>query len=277
MALPSVTRTFVDGPFGQLHARMSQPGSITAAPIVCLHMSPKSGKSYRDVLPYLADNRVALAPDYPGHGESDLPPAEPEVSLEDFAACAWAVVDALAGSPVHVLGYHTGSMVAVEMAMQRPAEVNSITCISAPVFTDEEQARLNSDYAPIPIDEDGTRFRIMWERVLQHRGPGMTLQMAADSFAENLRAGDDYEWGHRAAFAYAATYNRNLKVIDKPVLVLNPSDDCHEQSLRSDAMLKNGRRVELPDWGHGFLSAFPAEAARIILDFAEETERNDRT
>lgn len=275
MALPIVTRTFVDGPFGQLHSRVSQPDSITGVPVVCLHMSPKSGKSYRDVLPYLAADRVALAPDYPGHGESELPPAEPAVSLEDFAACAWAVVDALAGTPAHVLGYHTGSMVAVEMAMQRPADVISVTSISAPVFTDEEQASLNKDYSPIPIDEEGTRFRIMWERVLQHRGPGMTLQMAADSFAENLRAGDDYEWGHRAAFAYAATYNRNLKEIDKPVLVLNPNDDCHEQSLRSDAMLKNGRRIELPDWGHGFLSAFPAEAARIILDFLEETERND--
>ena len=35
-------------------------------------------------------------------------------------------------------------------------------------------------------------------------------EMAAASFAENLRAGDDYEWGHRAAFAYAPTYNQRV-------------------------------------------------------------------
>ena len=273
MPLPRVSRTFVDGPFGQLHCRVAMPGRIRKAPIVCLHMSPKSGRTYQDILPHLAVDRLALAPDYPGHGESDTPPAEPQVSIADFAACAWKAVDALAGCPIHVLGHHTGSMVAVEMATQRPEEVVSIVNISAPVFTEEERARLDGEYSPIPIDEDGTRFRIMWQRVLQHRGPGMTLQMAADSFAENLRAGDDYEWGHRAAFAYAPAYNRNLREIDAPVLVLNPNDDCHDQSLRSDDLLKNGRRIELPHWGHGFLNAYPAEAAEIILNFLDGTEK----
>ena len=103
-----------------------------------------------------------------------------------------------------------------------------IHALSMKTVTPDEQQALGSEYSPIPIDEAGTRFRIMWERVLQHRGPGMTLQMAATSFAENLRAGDDYEWGHRAAFDYAGTYNRRLGQIDHPVLVLNPADDCQD-------------------------------------------------
>ncbi|MDJ0709253.1 MAG: alpha/beta hydrolase [Woeseiaceae bacterium] len=274
MDLPHVRRTFVDGPYGQLHCRLAIPEEARAAPVVCLHMSPKSGRSYHEVLPHLADGRIAMAPDYPGHGESDLPPAEPHVSVEDFAACTWKVIDAIGGGPVHLLGYHTGSMVAVECASQRPGDVISVINISAPVFTEEEQAALSGEYAPIPIDEAGTRFRIMWERVLQHRGPGMTLQMAASSFAENLRAGDNYEWGHRAAFDYAATYNRRLAEIEHPVLVLNPADDCHEQTLRADGIMKNGQRVECPHWGHGFLNAYPADAARVILDFIDRTERN---
>jgi pimeloyl-ACP methyl ester carboxylesterase len=238
-------------------------------------MSPKSGKTYQDVLPYIAVGRSVLAPDYPGHGESDLPPAEPQVTIQDFARSAWMVVDALDGGPVHLLGHHTGSMVAVEMAVQRPEQVVSIINISAPVFTEEEQEQFGSLYSPIPIDEAGTRFRVMWERVLQHRGPGMTLQMAAASFAENLRAGDDYEWGHRAAFAYAPTYNQRIGEIEHPLLVMNPNDDCHEQSLRADALMKNGQRIDFPQWGHGFLNAFPADAARAILDFVQGTECHD--
>ncbi len=114
----------------------------------------------------------------------------------------------------------------------------------------------------------------MWQRVLENRGPGMTLQMAAASFAENLRAGDDYEWGHRAAFAYAPTYNRKLTEVAQPVLVLNPADDCYEQTLRADRLLRNGQRLDCPHWGHGFLSAYPEEAAAVILGFIEETEGN---
>ncbi len=274
MSRPRIRRTFVDGPFGQIHCRLAIPQHAPRAPVVCLHMSPKSGQSYHDVLPWLADGRVALAPDYPGHGESDAPPPDPHVTIEDFAACTWAVVDAVGGGPVHLVGYHTGSMVAAECASQRPDDVLSVVSISAPIFTTEEQVALAEAYSPIPIDEAGTRFRTMWERVLQHRGPGMTLQMAAASFAENLRAGDDYEWGHRAAFAYAETYKQALGGLEHPILVLNPDDDCHEQSRRADDIMKNGERLECPQWGHGFLHAYPADAARVILDFLTRTERN---
>jgi len=273
--MATVSKTYVDGKYGQLHTRVAIPEKATRPPIVCLHMSPKSGRSYHEVLPHLADDRVVLAPDYPGHGESALPPPEPHVTLEDFAECAWTVVDAIGGGPVHFVGYHTGAMVAVEAAWQRPEQVRSIVSISAPVFTRDEQQQLDGAYAPIPIDEEGKRFRIMWERVLQHRGPGMTLQMAAASFAENLRAGDDYEWGHRAAFAYAQKYNERLGLVEQPILVVNPNDDCHEQSKRADAIMKNGTRVDYPQWGHGFLNAFPQEAAAAMLTFIREHDSND--
>lgn len=272
--LPQVRRQFVDGQFGQIHTRICTPDLASAAPIVCLHMSPKSGRLFADLMPHLAAARVVLAPDYPGHGESDPPPASPHVGIEDFATSTWQVIDQLVGTPVHLVGHHTGAMVAVEAASSRPDDVLSIISIGAPVFTDEDLVRLNQDYAPIPIDEAGTRFKIMWERVLHHRGPGMTLQMAATSFAENLRAGDDYEWGHRAAFAYGPTYNEKLTDIDQPVLVMNPADDCFVKSRRADALLKHGLRRDYHEWGHGFLSAHSAQAAEEMLNFAGEVERS---
>lgn len=272
--LPRVRRLFIDGPFGQVHCRVAEPAMATRQPIVCLHMSPKSGRSYADVMPYLAAERAVIAPDNPGHGESDLPPADPPVSIEDYARSTWAAIDALVALPVHLVGYHTGSMVAVEAAAQRPADVSSIVNISAPVFTREEQQELMETYAPVPIDEAGTRFRTGWQRVVAHRGPGVTLQMLADSFAENLRAGDAYEWGHRAAFAYASTYNERLGSITHPLLILNPADDCHEQTKRADALLPEAHRIDFPDWGHGFLNAYPDAAAEVILDFVNAAESN---
>ena len=161
MSLPRVRRTFVDGPFGQLHCRLAIPEDAPGAPVVCLHMSPKSGRLYHEVLPYLADGRVAMAPDYPGHGESDAPPAEPHVTVEDFAACTWAAIDAIGGGPVHLLGHHTGSMVAVECTAQRPNDVVSVINVSAPVFTEEEQVALAGDYSPIPIDEVAAICNVM--------------------------------------------------------------------------------------------------------------------
>ena len=266
----TVRRTFVDGPFGQVHCRVANAGSRDAKPAVMLHMSPKSGRLFTDVMPCLATDRTVIAPDNPGHGESGLPPAEPHVTIADYAQSAWAAVDALVDTPVHFIGYHTGSMVAACAAMQRAADVASITMISAPVLSDDEARTLQQTYEPIPIDEAGSRFKIMWQRVLEHRGPGMTLQMAAASFAENLRAGDDYEWGHRAAFDYATQYTEHLRALTQPVYIMNPADDCFELSRRADALLQNGRRDDFPHWGHGFLSAYPDDAAAAILQFVTQ-------
>ena len=236
-------------------------------------MSPKSGRSFNDLLPYLATDRIAIAPDYPGHGESDKPPARPEVTIADFAEAVWQVIDdRVADGVLHLVGHHTGSMVAVEATLMRPERVASLITIAAPVFTAEELTQAMDYFEPIPIDEEGTRFRVMWERIMYHRGPGMTLQMAADSMAENLRAGDDYEWGHRAAFRYAPTFVENLGRIGQPLLVMNPRDDTFEQTQRIDEFLRNGRRIDYPDWGHGFLDAYPEAAAAEILKFIDEVE-----
>jgi pimeloyl-ACP methyl ester carboxylesterase len=130
-----VTRHFAQGPYGQVHYRMAGSRDSEKPPVICLHMSPKSGRSFEDLLPFLAKDRLVIAPDNPGHGESDLPPAEPSITLEDYARSMWVVVDSLVTVPVHLLGFHTGSMVAVEAASQCPDKVLSVINIGAPVYT----------------------------------------------------------------------------------------------------------------------------------------------
>ena len=227
-------------------------------------MSPKSGAMYARFLQGAADDRVVIAPDYPGFGESDPPPAEPPVRIEDYATSMWEVVDGLDLGDVDLLGYHTGSEVAVEMARQRPDQAGRLVLISAPVFSTEELAELVRTYSRIPLDTEGTRFRRMWEAVLRHRGPGMTLKMAAASFAENLRAGENYEWGHRAAFRYAPQLAEVIGQLPHRITVFNPQDDLVLQSPRVAPLLQNGEVVDQPGWGHGFLDVRTDEAVAAV-------------
>lgn len=205
-----------------------------------------------------------MAPDNPGHGESDLPPAEPPVTIMDFARNAWAVADALGHQTIDVFGHHTGSKVGVEMALQQPERVRSIVIVSAVVFNEEERKQFTDFFSPIAIDEDGRRFKIMWDRIKQFRGPGMTLEMMAESFAENLRSGDSYEWGHRAAFAYGDRFNDALQRIPQHVTILNPGDELFEYTKRATALLKNGEMIDRPEWGHGFLDVFTDDAVAAV-------------
>lgn len=274
MARP--VRQFVDGRFGQIHVRVATPVSAPVAtsvaapvtarkrPLACLHMSPKSGRIFTRFMAQASGERVVLAHDYPGFGESDPPPGDPVVTIEDYAQSLWDVVDALQLGTIDLFGYHTGSLVAAEAARQRPDQVGAIVMISAPVFTAEELAQMQATYAEIPLDAAGTRFRRMWDSVIAHRGPGVTLAMLAESYAENFRAGEHYEWGHRAAFAYAPKFAEVVGGLSQRITVLMPDDDLAAHTLRIGPWLADGEIISHPEWGHGFLDAHTDAAVAAV-------------
>ena len=66
----------------------------------------------------------AIGVDTPGFGESDPTPFVP--TAEDWAAAIPAVLDHLGVARADVLGHHTGSMVAPEVALQFPDRVRRL-------------------------------------------------------------------------------------------------------------------------------------------------------
>ncbi len=264
-------RMFVDGAFGQIHLRMATPEIASERPLLMMHMSPKSSRIFAGFLEAAATDRVVIAHDYPGFGESDPPPSDPHVTIEDYAQSVWDVVDALDLGKVDLLGYHTGSEVVAEAARQRPESVGGIVMISAPIFNDQDIAEMKKTYSFTPLDAEGTRFKRMWAAVKAHSGPGMTLEMMAVSFAENLRAGENYEWGHRAAIEYAKTYPETLKKLSHKITVFKPDDDLAFYTTRVIPLLQNGEVIDCPHWGHGFLDAHTEDAIKRIKSALSES------
>lgn len=259
-------RMFIEGDYGQIHLRVATPDHHQAShpPLFCLHMSPKSGRIFARFMEAMAIDRMVIAPDYPGYGESDAPPAEPHVTIEDYARNVWLVAKALDLGTIDILGYHTGSLVAAEMTIQSPECVNRIVMISAPVFSEEVLASVKAYFQPVPLDEAGTRFSSMWRRVLEHAGKGNTLELAAESFAENLRAGENYEWGHRAAFAFAPVFPQKVSLINQRIDIINPQDDLQVVTREIIHWLKQGAIHERPAWAHGFLDFDTDTAVRDV-------------
>ena len=252
---------YARGRFGLIHYRIAQP--VEAAghpPLLCFHMSPNSGRIYETFLRHIGTDRFAVAPDTPGFGDSD-PPAEPP-GIADYAAAMGDLIDALGFKTVDVMGYHTGSETCVEIALQRPEQVRRLVLVSAPIFTEEELAEFRAHYAHTELSEDGSHVAEKWRGHLHWAMEGWTPQHVAYQFPDALRRPRISWWGHNAAFSYP--FAEKLGQVEQPVLILNPEDDLHEQSLRAQGRIKNGRIHELPGWGHGFLHLFPVQAAALV-------------
>lgn len=260
-----VRRDYWQGPFGQLHYRIARPEEPRAIPVVMFHMSPNSGKVFEPTLTELGVDRIAVAPDTPGFGESEAPQAPLEI--EDFAATMAKFIDALGFKQVDVMGYHTGSITCIALALARPELVRRIVQISSPVFTDEELESFRREYAPTPIDVEGRHLRDKWVNLQRFYGPEVPRAVLERQFADGLRGGPAAHWGHRAAFNYDLRVH--LPKVSQPILVINPNDDLALQTPRGLPLMQNGRRHDFSDHAHGFMDVIPAEFGRVLRQFLD--------
>ena len=146
----ALKRAYGEHANGQMHFRIAQPKAAEHNPLVCLHMSPSSGRIYDTLLREMGLDRIAIAPNTPGFGESDPPDNPPEIA--DFARANFSLLDQLGiTEPVDVMGYHTGPLTAMEMACQQPERIRRLVLVSAAMFTEKEFAEMKVEFAPQPL------------------------------------------------------------------------------------------------------------------------------
>jgi pimeloyl-ACP methyl ester carboxylesterase len=260
----AVRHAFHDGPHGPLYYRIVEPAAPERVPLLLLHMSPNSGRIYDALLPAMGRDRVVVAPDTPGFGESEAPATPP--AIEDYATAMAGLVDALGLRQVDVMGYHTGAITAVVTALARPDLVRRIVMVSCPVFTDEELAGFRADHRAREPREDGSHLVEAWTFLQRFYGPGVPRSVLARNFTAGLRGGPFAHWGHRAAFAH--DLRPDLPKLTQPVLVLNPDDDLAVQTPRGLPLLRNARQIDLPG-GHGFLDTMTDAVAVMLREFLD--------
>lgn len=126
-------KMYVDCRFGQLHLHTSFPSSggfDELTPVLCVAPPTLTGRAFRPLLRDLGRDRSVYAPDLPGSGESDAPDHAPTVA--DQAAAFIDLIDSLRLKQVDVIGYQTGSLAAIELALARPEQVRRIVLIGVP-------------------------------------------------------------------------------------------------------------------------------------------------
>lgn len=264
--MAQITKHYTNARFGQIHYRRAAPGGVPArAPLILFHMSPYSGVIYENLMKHLGEDREVIAVDTPGFGNSDPPPAPP--TIQDYAAAVGDLLDALKLRGVDVMGYHTGSKIALELCLQRPTQVRKIIMISAAIWTDAEVAEHRAQFAKTEVAEDGSHLVKWWKAVGHWSMKGRTLAQMAETFHARVMRPDISWWGHNAAFGYSTA--DALTKIDNEVLILNPQDDIWEFTPRAKAYLKNGRIHDLPGWSHGFLDIKAGETAALVRGFLD--------
>ncbi|MBT4739298.1 MAG: alpha/beta hydrolase [Rhodospirillaceae bacterium] len=260
----AMRRGYADGPFGQIHYRISGD-STEHTPLLLLHPSPLSGVVWDGFIGEMGNDRIAVAPDTPGFGESAPPQSEPEIA--DYAKAMAAFLKEMGLSSVDIMGYHTGSLTALEMARLYPDMVRNVVMISATVFTEKERDDFRAQYTPQTVDEKGAGLSERWAFIKGFWRDEPDDARRWQIFIEGQRNHAVMHWGHRAAFNFDMA--AALEAATVPILVLNPEDDLWTYTPRAAPLMKTGRVHDLPGWTHGFLDAHTGEVATLVRDFLD--------
>ncbi|HWX32489.1 MAG TPA: alpha/beta hydrolase [Steroidobacteraceae bacterium] len=240
---PKITRRIFPTRFGQMHLRSKEANGV---PLVLLHLSPRSGAMWESLQERL--ERPSCAPDRLGYGFSDAPPWA--LTLEQYAQ---STVDTLKAAeiqgPVDILGIHTGSMEAIEVAHQLGSQVRHVIAVGMPLFSAEEQQRQLEKYSEQPLRPvtEGGHVLGAWRGGFAFRQPPYDLSDVHRRFVEHVLAANPGA-AFRAACGYAI--EKKLKSLKAPLTVFAPHDDIIEQTQRVKSMLKaDATYVDLPELG----------------------------
>ena len=262
-----IRRAFVELAHGAVH--LAESGAPEAPAVLLLHQTPRSWREYREVLPLLGTRLRAIAMDTAGFGDSA---PVPEPGIEAWAAVASQLLDALAIARVHVVGHHTGGVIAVELAATQPLRVASLVLSSTPL-TDaafREARRQRPPIDAVEPSDDGAHLAALWRKRQAFYPPGRPDLLHA--FVADAMRVADVEAGHRAVAAYRM--EDRISALRQPTLLVHAPDDPfaapHLAPWR--ACLPQAQVATIDGGGVPLPDQCPAPFARAVMDFVDAIE-----
>lgn len=238
-------------------------------PVLLLHSVGLNADAWEPQITGLAARRRVVAPDLPGHGQSD--PLPEDADLGDFEAAMAGLIDALGLSPVPVIGHSFGAMIALGLALDWPAKVAALVTLNA-VYCRDAMAR---------SAVEGRAKRLTGRNVetietIARWFPNDPNGPLARRVANWLRAADPK--GYATAYRVFATadhvHEGRLGELVCRALFMTGVADPHSTPAMSEHMAHeapHARAVALAGARHMMNLTHPAETTNMIASFLSAT------
>ncbi|WEX77839.1 alpha/beta hydrolase [Sinorhizobium numidicum] len=268
-------------------------GEASAPTVLLLHGFPSSARTFREVVPKLSQVARVIAPDLPGFGESDVLST---VSFPAFGQAISELLDRLAVGPRYVYLHDFGAPVGFHIAMQAPEQVLGLIVQNA----NAHRTGLGPQWAatqaywshPSPENEAAATAHLTFagtrDQYIANVPPEVAARIPAESWEEDWRVMSlpGRMNTQRPLIAdygrYAARFDEiadHLARRQPPALMLWGRHDAFFDIAEVLSWMKALPRMEahIFDAGHLLLETHAAEAASLMLEFIERTQRESES
>ncbi|MGH3676469.1 MAG: alpha/beta fold hydrolase [Mycobacterium sp.] len=260
--------------------------------LLLLHGFPSSARTFREIIPVLAETVHVIAPDLPGFGQSDVLPSASFSALSDAIS---EMLDRYSIGPRYVYLHDYGAPVGLEIALNAPELVCGLIVQNANAhrtgFGPEWSDTLAYYSHPTPENEAAATAHLTFEGVRDQYVAGVPPEVAArispEVWAEDwrvmcLQGRMDTQRALIADYAnYVARFGEIADYLSSrqpPALMLWGRHDAFFDIAETLSWMQALPRMEahILDGGHFLLETHAARAAALMAEFIKRTESEKR-
>jgi len=266
-------------------------GEASKPAVVLLHGTPNSSRMFREVVPSLAQVSYVIAPDLPGHGESD---ALADVSFSAIGQAISELLDHLKIGPRFIYLHDWGAPVGLQIAMQAPESVLGLIVQNANAHRTgwgpgwattraywSQPSTENEAAATAHLTLAGTR-----DTYISGVPSNVAERIPAEHWEEDWRVMNlpGHMETQRALIAdygnYAARFDAIAKYLETwqpPALLIWGRHDVYFDLPEVLSWMHALPRMEahVPDAGHLLLETHATVAVSLMLDFFRRSQRTE--
>ena len=237
-------------------------------PLLFLHGVGSDRMAWRPQLKRFGAERLTLAMDYPGYGQSD---AVADANSRTFAEAALALLDALGLERAHVCGLSLGGVIAMAMAEAAPERVASLVLADTFAHHPDGPSILERSLAGVAqLGMRGLAETRVDALLADPSDPALRAELI-----ETMARIDPDAYRQAARIVWLADQRRAAAAISCPTLILCGSDDRVTPPALSEALkvlVPSAGMVEIAGAGHLPNLEQPAIFNRVLAAFLGDVD-----
>ena len=236
-----------------------------AATLLLLHAAIGHARRFYAWVPRLSRQYRVVRMDLRGHGESDVPPATPALSMDRLVADVSELLDHLGCPSAHIVGNSAGGYVGQNLAMTSPAKVKSLMLFGSTPGLKNSQA---ATWLP-RVAKEG--LRAFLADTISDRFPiGKVPEGLVTWFLDEAARNDTGFIGRFIGLMTTLDWSDRLAEIKCPTLIVMPGGETVGSIRNYDVMIEripDSQAIAYEHMPHNICDAAPDRCVEDVLAF----------